>query len=196
MAHPSLYIHYTSSRDASEMVADFARGRGKRIAENEPSRHMVIPRRFAIAAREVTLEQFQRFLKLANNSIDRHQLSPGFSSSGSWRCMRQGVGDQRPVGGDGAGHRRRKLQLKYVLVVIAARSSPQLTPVLPLGCERAGGMTVRELGQATAVNTMAALVAEMGNFRCRRTTARCMPGGPHATPLRHARRDRTGCCAQ
>jgi serine/threonine protein kinase/formylglycine-generating enzyme required for sulfatase activity/tetratricopeptide (TPR) repeat protein len=34
-----------------------------RLARNEPPRHMVIPRRFAIAAREVTVEQFRRFVK-------------------------------------------------------------------------------------------------------------------------------------
>jgi formylglycine-generating enzyme required for sulfatase activity len=37
---------------------------------------MVIPRRFAIAAREVTVEQFQRFLKLASITIDSYQKSP------------------------------------------------------------------------------------------------------------------------
>ncbi len=50
----------------------------ERIGNNEPPRHMVIPRRFAIAAREVTVEQFQRFLNLANISIDRYLVSPSF----------------------------------------------------------------------------------------------------------------------
>ena len=35
----------------------------ERSAENEPPRRMAIPRRFAIAAKEVTVEQFQRFVK-------------------------------------------------------------------------------------------------------------------------------------
>jgi len=39
---------------------------------------MAIPRRFAIAAKEVTVEQFQRFLKLGGITIDRYQLSPSF----------------------------------------------------------------------------------------------------------------------
>ncbi len=43
---------------------------------------MRIPRRFAIAAKEVTVEQFQRFLKLGGITIDRYQLSrPIFSTS-------------------------------------------------------------------------------------------------------------------
>jgi eukaryotic-like serine/threonine-protein kinase len=40
---------------------------------DEPLRRMAIPRRFAIAAREVTVEQFQRFLKLASISSERYQ---------------------------------------------------------------------------------------------------------------------------
>ena len=36
---------------------------------------MVIPRRFAIAAKEVTVEQFQRFVKLGGITIDRYQVS-------------------------------------------------------------------------------------------------------------------------
>ena len=50
----------------------------ERIAGNETPRRMVIPRRFAIAAKEVTVEQFQRFLKLANITIDRYQVPPSF----------------------------------------------------------------------------------------------------------------------
>ena len=52
----------------------------ERIGNNEPPRRMVVPRRLAIAASEVTVEQFQRFLKLASISIDRYQLSPSFLS--------------------------------------------------------------------------------------------------------------------
>ncbi len=37
-----------------------------------------IPRSFAIASKEVTKDQFQRFLKQAKITIDRYQLSPGF----------------------------------------------------------------------------------------------------------------------
>ncbi len=36
----------------------------ERIGNNEPLKRMAIPRRFAIATKEVTVEQFQRFLKL------------------------------------------------------------------------------------------------------------------------------------
>jgi formylglycine-generating enzyme required for sulfatase activity len=45
---------------------------------NETPRRIVIPRRFAIATREVTVEQFQRFLKLENISIELYQLSLSF----------------------------------------------------------------------------------------------------------------------
>ena len=48
----------------------------ERFDGEEPIRHMAIPRRFAIAAKEVTVEQFQRFLKLANISIHRYQSTP------------------------------------------------------------------------------------------------------------------------
>jgi formylglycine-generating enzyme required for sulfatase activity len=48
----------------------------ERYAGTETSRRMVIPRRFAISAKEVTVEQFQRFLKLANISMDRYQVLP------------------------------------------------------------------------------------------------------------------------
>ena len=47
----------------------------ERIAGNEDPRRMRIPRRFAIAAKEVTVEQFQRFLKLGGITIDRYQVS-------------------------------------------------------------------------------------------------------------------------
>ena len=50
----------------------------ERTDENEPTRRMAIPRRFAIAAKEVSVEQFQRFLKLAKITIDGYQLSPSF----------------------------------------------------------------------------------------------------------------------
>jgi formylglycine-generating enzyme required for sulfatase activity/energy-coupling factor transporter ATP-binding protein EcfA2 len=52
----------------------------ERIAENEPPRRMAIPRRFAIAAQEVTVEQFQRFLKLGGITIESYQLSASFLS--------------------------------------------------------------------------------------------------------------------
>ena len=46
----------------------------ERYAGRDPQR-MRIPRRFAIATKEVTVEQFQRFLKLGGITIDRYQLS-------------------------------------------------------------------------------------------------------------------------
>jgi formylglycine-generating enzyme required for sulfatase activity len=50
----------------------------ERTPGNEPPRHIMIPRSFAIATKEVTKDQFQRFLKLAKITIDRYQLSPSF----------------------------------------------------------------------------------------------------------------------
>ena len=41
--------------------------------EDETPKRMRISRRFAIAAKEVTVEQFQRFLKLAGITIERYQ---------------------------------------------------------------------------------------------------------------------------
>ena len=38
---------------------------------------MVIPRRFAVATKEVTVTQFQRFLKLGAITIDRYQVDAG-----------------------------------------------------------------------------------------------------------------------
>jgi formylglycine-generating enzyme required for sulfatase activity len=52
----------------------------ERIPGSEPSRRMRIPRRFAIAAKEVTIEQFQRFLKLGSIISDLYQLSASFLS--------------------------------------------------------------------------------------------------------------------
>src|SRR5271157_3198202 len=46
----------------------------ERFAGNEPPRRMAIPRRFAIAAKEVSVEQFQRFLKLGGITIDHYRL--------------------------------------------------------------------------------------------------------------------------
>jgi len=46
----------------------------ERFAGNEPPMRMAIPRRFAIAAKEVTVEQFQRFLKLGGITIDRYHV--------------------------------------------------------------------------------------------------------------------------
>ena len=40
--------------------------------------HMVIPRRFAIAAKEVTVEQFQRFLKLASINLESYQVPESY----------------------------------------------------------------------------------------------------------------------
>ena len=40
---------------------------------------MIIPRRFAIATKEVTVEQFQRFLKRTGITIDRYLLPPSFA---------------------------------------------------------------------------------------------------------------------
>jgi formylglycine-generating enzyme required for sulfatase activity/tetratricopeptide (TPR) repeat protein len=62
----------------------------ERTPGNEPPMRMQIPRRFAIAAKEVTIEQFQRFLKLGGITIDRYQVSPSFlakfspDSEGPW----------------------------------------------------------------------------------------------------------------
>jgi len=50
----------------------------ERTPGNEPPRRIIIPRSFAIATKEVTKEQFQRFLKLAKITVDRYQLSPGY----------------------------------------------------------------------------------------------------------------------
>ena len=47
----------------------------ERTAGNEDPRRMRIPRRFAIAAKEVTVEQFQRFLQLGGITMDRYQVS-------------------------------------------------------------------------------------------------------------------------
>jgi formylglycine-generating enzyme required for sulfatase activity/tetratricopeptide (TPR) repeat protein len=48
----------------------------ERIADIEPPERIVIPRRFAVAAKEVTVEQFQRFMNLANISVDRYGMAP------------------------------------------------------------------------------------------------------------------------
>jgi formylglycine-generating enzyme required for sulfatase activity len=50
----------------------------ERTPGTESPRRIRIPRRYAIAAKEVTVEQFQRFLKQAGITIDRYQLSPSF----------------------------------------------------------------------------------------------------------------------
>jgi formylglycine-generating enzyme required for sulfatase activity len=55
----------------------------ERLGNNEPLRRIGIPRRFAIATKEVTVEQFQRFLKLAKITIDRYQVSPSFLNKSS-----------------------------------------------------------------------------------------------------------------
>jgi serine/threonine protein kinase/formylglycine-generating enzyme required for sulfatase activity/tetratricopeptide (TPR) repeat protein len=47
----------------------------ERIGTNEPIMHVEINRRFAVATKEVTVEQFQRFLKLASINIDRYRVS-------------------------------------------------------------------------------------------------------------------------
>ena len=52
----------------------------ERFAGYEPPRRMAIPRRFAIAAKEVSVEQFQRFLKLGGITIDRYRLSASASA--------------------------------------------------------------------------------------------------------------------
>ncbi len=46
--------------------------------EDEAPKHMRIPRRFAIAAKEVVVEQFQRFLKLADITIERYENPAGY----------------------------------------------------------------------------------------------------------------------
>jgi formylglycine-generating enzyme required for sulfatase activity len=50
----------------------------ERIPGNEPLIRVRIPRRFAIAAKEVTVEQFQRFLKLGGITEDRYDASAGY----------------------------------------------------------------------------------------------------------------------
>jgi hypothetical protein len=52
----------------------------ERTPSLERPRRMRIPRRFAIATKEVTVEQFQRFLKLGGITNDRYQLSASFLS--------------------------------------------------------------------------------------------------------------------
>jgi serine/threonine protein kinase/formylglycine-generating enzyme required for sulfatase activity len=55
----------------------------ERLAPNEPPRRMVIPRTFAIAAKEVTAEQFRRFTKLnpihsvRSEILSPHNFDPG-----------------------------------------------------------------------------------------------------------------------
>jgi formylglycine-generating enzyme required for sulfatase activity len=46
----------------------------ERTAPNEDARRMRIPRRFAISAKEVTVEQFQRFVRLGNITDKRYHL--------------------------------------------------------------------------------------------------------------------------
>jgi formylglycine-generating enzyme required for sulfatase activity len=48
----------------------------ERFAGNEPPRRMVIPRQFALATKEVSVAQCQRFLKEAGITIDQYQLPP------------------------------------------------------------------------------------------------------------------------
>jgi formylglycine-generating enzyme required for sulfatase activity len=48
----------------------------ERYDGDEAPRRMTIPRRFAIAAKEVTVEQFQRFLKLSGLTVEPYKLSP------------------------------------------------------------------------------------------------------------------------
>ncbi len=52
----------------------------ERHPENEGPRRIMIPRSFAVATKEVTIEQFQRFLKEAKITIERYLLSPGYLS--------------------------------------------------------------------------------------------------------------------
>jgi eukaryotic-like serine/threonine-protein kinase len=47
-----------------------------RSAGDEPPRRIMIPRSFAIAAKEVTKDQFQRFLKVAKITNERYVVSP------------------------------------------------------------------------------------------------------------------------
>jgi formylglycine-generating enzyme required for sulfatase activity len=47
-----------------------------RFPQTEPPRHIIIPRSFAVATKEVTKDQFQRFLNQAKITIDHyHQMS-------------------------------------------------------------------------------------------------------------------------
>ena len=50
----------------------------ERTSGNEPLMLTRIPRRFAISSKEVTVEQFQRFLKLAGIKIDRYQVGASY----------------------------------------------------------------------------------------------------------------------
>jgi formylglycine-generating enzyme required for sulfatase activity len=52
----------------------------ERDARYERPRRIMVPRSFAIASKEVTKDQFQRFLKLTRITIGRYQLSPDFLS--------------------------------------------------------------------------------------------------------------------
>jgi formylglycine-generating enzyme required for sulfatase activity len=58
----------------------------ERAAWNEPLRRMTIPRRFSIAAKEVTVEQFQRFLKTNPQFGHAPSFLGGFSPNpdGPW----------------------------------------------------------------------------------------------------------------
>jgi formylglycine-generating enzyme required for sulfatase activity len=47
----------------------------ERTPQNEPPRRIMIPRSFAIATKEVTKDQWQRFLTLAKITINSYQLS-------------------------------------------------------------------------------------------------------------------------
>ncbi len=53
----------------------------ERFAPNERPRRMAIPRGLAIAVKEVTVEQFQRFLKLSGITFDRYQVSATYLSN-------------------------------------------------------------------------------------------------------------------
>jgi formylglycine-generating enzyme required for sulfatase activity len=55
----------------------------ERLAGNEPLRRMVIPRRFAIATTEVSVAQFQRFLKQAGLTNPRYTASTEFLNKSS-----------------------------------------------------------------------------------------------------------------
>jgi formylglycine-generating enzyme required for sulfatase activity len=50
----------------------------ERQQRNEPPRRVAIPRRFAVATKEVSVAQFQRFLKQAGITMDRYQVTPSF----------------------------------------------------------------------------------------------------------------------
>ena len=68
----------------------------ERIAGNETPRRMRIPRRFAIAAKEVTVEQFQRFLKTNDEVRIGSELPQQIQSRSTWTLDCSWTGTEPP----------------------------------------------------------------------------------------------------